>query len=164
MKKRRKLVLEDLSEDEESLNENEEDSGDEYVPGKQLNSLNENYLFILNFVFLKLFVDKKVLNKSESESEESPAPSDDDSFIDDGSDEEISPNKVFILYCYVNDNHHLICFVYFQIQNKIGRKSKSVKANGQNTSTKSNKSFTPNADKSINKVILHFLNILLLCN
>lgn len=41
----------------------------------------------------KKFLDKKVLNESESESEESPEPSD-DSFIDDGSDEETTPNQV----------------------------------------------------------------------
>jgi hypothetical protein len=52
-----------------------------------------------------LYLDKKLLNKSdiESESEESPASSSesedspepsDDSFIDDGSDEDVSPVKV----------------------------------------------------------------------
>jgi len=42
---------------------------------------------------LKLFLDKKALK--ESESEESPEPSDNDSFIDDESDEEVSPVKVY---------------------------------------------------------------------
>lgn len=44
-------------------------------------------------MFLKLFLDKKALN--DSESEESPDPSDNDSFIDDESDEEVSPVKVY---------------------------------------------------------------------
>lgn len=52
----------------------------------------------------KLYLDKKLLDKSdvESESEESPVPSEseespepsDDSFIDDGSDEDVSSVKV----------------------------------------------------------------------
>lgn len=42
---------------------------------------------------LKLFLDKKALK--ESESEESPEPSDNDSFIDDESDEEVSSVKVY---------------------------------------------------------------------
>jgi len=33
MKKRRRLALEDLSDDEKDLGGDEEDSGDEYVPG-----------------------------------------------------------------------------------------------------------------------------------
>lgn len=44
-------------------------------------------------MLLKLFLDKKVL--SESESEESPVPSDNDSFIDDESDGEVSSVKVY---------------------------------------------------------------------
>lgn len=48
------------------------------------------------------FLDKKSLN--ESESEESPEPSDNDSFIDDESGEE-SPVKVY--YIILNYNHHL---------------------------------------------------------
>jgi len=51
---------------------------------------------------LNFFLDKKSLD--ESESEESPEPSDNDSFIDDESDEE-SPVKVY--YNILNYNYHL---------------------------------------------------------
>lgn len=53
---------------------------------------------MIYFVLLQLFLDKKVMNESESESEESPEPSD-NSFIDDGSDEDI-PVKVYKLYYF----------------------------------------------------------------
>ena len=60
-------------------------------------------------MLLKLFLDKKeAFDESESESEESPEPSDNDSFIDDESDEEESPVKVyyniFELYLLFNVN------------------------------------------------------------
>ncbi|XP_025192945.1 DNA mismatch repair protein Msh6 [Melanaphis sacchari] len=84
----------------EDLSGDEEDSGDEYVP------------------------DKKSL--SESESEESPEPSDDDSFIDDESDVEVSPVKK--------------------------KREKNTKSVGKSKSSKFNKSYTPAADKSIKEV------------
>lgn len=53
----------------------------------------------------KKFLDEKVLNESESESEESPEPSD-DSFIDDESDEETTPNRVNkLLYIFLITIH-----------------------------------------------------------